>query len=368
MDVRPAVHRDDRRRRVLADEAAASAATVSRAARREREDTPRYAAAAQPHRQRPITDLVPVRFRWHVLTWVLALAAIGALQAAYYRTRVPGAAITPQTLAAIDLAAGDSLAGWFRSAVLALAAGVALLVYIIRRHKQDDYRGRYRIWLWAAGCWILASAEATAGWMATFAGLMVRLTHWAGPYDGIGWRLAPVALVLAPVAVRLLLDMRDSRLSAGLFAAGGTMWVAVLLFREGILSIETPLAQTMATAALAMSGDVCVLSAMVWHARFVLLDAQGALSPRKRKRTLAANDFEATTNRAGGPSTTPKTQISAKPASPTSPQATTIPMSVRSLNLATRPTTPANDQSDMAAHRLSRAERRRLKREQRRAA
>jgi hypothetical protein len=367
MDVRPAVHRDDRRRRVLADEAAA-AATVSRAARRDREDAPRYASAAQPHRQRPITDLVPVRIRWHVLAWVLALAAIGTLVAAYYATRLPGAVFTPQTLAAIDLAAGDSLAGWFRSAVLALAAGVALLVYIIRRHKQDDYRGRYRIWLWAAGCWILASTQATAGWMEAFAGLMVGLTHWAGPYDGIAWRLAPVALVLTPVAVRLLLDMRDSRLSAALFATGGAMWIAVVLFQEGILSIANPHVQTMAQAALAMSGDLCVLSAMAWHARFVLLDAQGGLSPRKRKRTSSANDSEARTNGAASSSMTPRTELASKTASQTSPPATTIPMSVRSLNLATRPATPANDRSDMADHRLSRAERRRLKREQRRAA
>jgi hypothetical protein len=198
-----------------------------------------------------------------------------------------------------------------------------------------------------------------------FAELMVRLSHWSGPADGITWRLAPVALVLAPVTARLLLDMRECRTSATMFAAGGLMWLAALLFREGVLTIQGSLEHTMVKAALSMSGDFCVLSAMVWHARFVLLDAQGALSPRKRKRRPAAIEDQTASSRSEGAAAA-KTQTSVKPAPSAAPQTTTIPMSVRSLNLATR--TVPDDLSDAQDHRLSRAERRRLKREQRRAA
>ena len=36
---------------------------------------------------------------------------------------------------------------------LILAGLAAVLVYTVRRYKTDDYRGYYRIWLWAAMCW-----------------------------------------------------------------------------------------------------------------------------------------------------------------------------------------------------------------------
>ena len=54
-------------------------------------------------------------------------------------------------VAALDLAAKGSLGCWFSSLLLLAAAAVAILVYAVRRHRTDDYQGRYRIWLWAAG-------------------------------------------------------------------------------------------------------------------------------------------------------------------------------------------------------------------------
>jgi hypothetical protein len=212
----------------------------------------------------------------------------------------------------------------------------------------------------------LASAEASAGWTAAFAELMVRLTGWSGPMDGIVWRLAPAVLVMLPIAVRLLLDMRECRSSAVLFAIGGTLWSASLAANAEIVSIGWAVADTMLQAGLAMAGDVCVLAAMTWHARFVLLDAQGVLSSRKRKRRPAAEEKQASTHAAatGGQKPAPVTASGTAPAH----KPGTIPMSVKSLSaMVTRPTV-SDDENDAHSHRLSRAERRRLKREQRRAA
>jgi hypothetical protein len=365
MDVRPAVQRDDRRRRVLAEETASATATVSRPNRSGRDGTPRYSADAHPHKQRPITDLVPVRYRWYALGWLAALATVAGLQAGYYFSI---AELGPRSLAAVDLAAAGSLAGWFRSAVMALAAGLAMLVLVIRRHKQDDYRGGYRVWLWAAVCWLLVSAQASSGWTAAFAEGMLRLTSWSGPLDGIVWRLAPAALVMLPVAVRLVLDMRECRTSTVLIGLGGVLWLASVIASAGRFSIVGATADTMLVFGLAMTGDLFVLSAMSWHARFVLLDAQGALSPRQRKRRTAASE-----SLAPATSSAPKVSEGGQKPAPTPAQAAkpaTIPMSVKSLSgLMTRPTVSTSSQeSEGQIGRLSRAERRRLKREQRRAA
>ena len=53
-------------------------------------------------------------------------------------------------LAAIDAGAAGNLAAWFSSCLLLMAAACSLQIYNLRRHKIDDYRGRYRIWVWAA--------------------------------------------------------------------------------------------------------------------------------------------------------------------------------------------------------------------------
>jgi hypothetical protein len=366
MDVRPAVQRDDRRRRVLAEETSAATATVSRPNRSGRDEAPRYSAAAHPQKQRPITDLVPVRYRWHVLGWVGAITAIAGLEAGYFFTQSSGTAPGPRSLAALDLAVGGSLAGWFRSAVMALAAGFAMLVLLIRRHKRDDYRGSYRVWLWAAICWLLASAEASAGWTAAFAEGMVRVTGWTGPLNGLVWQLAPAVVVMLPVAIRLVLDMRECQASTILFITGGVLGLAGLVTSAGAYSIGGAPADMMLAAGLVVAGNLFVLSAMSWHARFVLLDAQGELSARKRKRRAAVESQLPATSQG-----TKSPEFGQKPMPATAPtaKAATIPMSVKSLSgLVTRPTLSTQQESEEPMHRLSRAERRRLKREQRRAA
>ena len=35
----------------------------------------------------------------------------------------------------------------------------AVLIYTLRRHRLDDYGGRYRLWLWAAACWFVMSMD-----------------------------------------------------------------------------------------------------------------------------------------------------------------------------------------------------------------
>ena len=141
--------------------------------------------------------------------------------------------------------------------------------------------------------------EASARWTAAFAELMVRLTGWSGSMDGLVWRLAGGAGHAAdwreaaygharvphfgdPVRNGHNFVGRQSGSGAGLFSIGWTV------------------ADTMLQAGLAMAGDVWVLSAMSWQARFVLLDAQGALSPRKKKTAHNGESEMPATNTNGG--------------------------------------------------------------------
>ena len=75
-------------------------------------------------------------------------------------------------VAAFDLGGKGSLAAWFSSLMLLAASLVAVLVYTVRRHRMDDYRGRYRVWLWAALCWFLMATDAAASLHEGFRDLM----------------------------------------------------------------------------------------------------------------------------------------------------------------------------------------------------
>ena len=164
--------RDDRRRRLLTDELANS--DDQHACRVWPEDAPprpkseHYGDADFLDQQLRLLDLIPRGLVAFTVLPITATAILVGLEFAYawMVQRVAGGGTL---VAALDLAAKGSLACWFSSLMLLAASVAALLVYAVRRHRTDDYQGRYRIWLWAAACWFLwpaikrqASAKGSA--------------------------------------------------------------------------------------------------------------------------------------------------------------------------------------------------------------
>ena len=131
-----------------------------------------------------------------------------------------GSASGGAAVAALDLAAKGSLGCWFSSLLLLAASVAAILVYTVRRHRTDDYQGRYRIWLWAAACWFLMATDQAASLREAFRDLMIALTGTPLLGDGSLWWVVVYVLVLGAVGSRLLVDMRSSRLSMAALLVG----------------------------------------------------------------------------------------------------------------------------------------------------
>ena len=122
------------------------------------------------------------------------------------------------------MGAKGSLAGWFSSLVLLAASLVAVVVYTVRRHRMDDYHGRYRIWLWAAMCWFLLATDLSASLHEGFRDLMILLTGARLMGDGSIWWVIGYGLLLGSIGSRLLIDMWTCRLSsAAMVLAGAVM-------------------------------------------------------------------------------------------------------------------------------------------------
>ncbi len=242
-----------------------------------------------------VTDLIPRRLPAYFLLLLFGVASIGGIAAlAAWVPALPLFA-TLDRAGAFDPARTGSLASWFSSVALLGAAVVSVLVYSVRRYRTDDYRGYYRIWLWAATCWTVLSLDATAGLRAEFQLAMTELTGTALYADGSLWWVVPYLVLLSALGSRLLLDTWPARLSTAAFLTAGACVMLAVVARLGWLFAGDGPDATMLAAGAEMLGCWMVLAATALHARYVVLDAEGMLPipEPKGEQAPVAEDQEA---------------------------------------------------------------------------
>jgi hypothetical protein len=287
--------RDDRHRRLLTDELSNPndwpACSDWPAAELPAQKSEHYGDADFLGQQLRLFDLIPR----HVLGVALLLVVAGAigigLEAAYawmLERTAHGAA----RVAALDLAAKGSLGCWFSSLMLVAAAVAALLVYSIRRHRIDDYQGRYRIWLSAAAVCFLLATDQAASLREAFRDAMIALTGTPLAGDGSLWWAVFYALLVGAVGSRLLMDMRPSLSSMGL------LLMAVIVHTLAVVGqlggwLPKDGHRVMYLTGAAMLGNLLLLATMTTHARHVILDAEGLLlgdEPPPEEKGLAETE------------------------------------------------------------------------------
>ena len=268
--------RDARRRRLFGDEPADSTDWPTDSVRSET-DPDRAYEDVDPSAFGPLVPMIPRR--WFSIVGILAAGAlvIAGLEVAH--AWMLGLA-TPVTALTID--AKGSLACWFSSLMLLAAALAALAVYGIRRHRLDDYQGRYRVWLWAAGFWFLMATDQAASLREAFRDLMTGLTGVALAGDAAFWWITVYVLLGIALGSRLLSDMRPCRWSmAALLMAAASLGLA-LADRMGLIFYEIGPRTVMFRAGCEMAGNLLVLTAMLLYARHVLREAEGLLPKQNR--------------------------------------------------------------------------------------
>jgi hypothetical protein len=285
MEFRRKSQRDERRRRVLLDETDLPSRSNSDAVTAR--DKPLKSggpgpaksyteAALAPHRPR-VVDLIPTR-AWTIgVLLLLAVTAVTGLQALYGYVALGYGELGIDHVRAADLASAGSIASWFASCLLLASAMLAGMTYSIRRHRADDYRGRYRIWCWMVPILVVFSLDAVADLQCS---LRTALLQLAGIPDYSDAKLvwtASVAVLGVGLGVRLAVEMRACRgailslvLAAGSYAVWGVATLEWLWADGGVFRV-------MALSALAMAGNVAVFSALCWYARHVYRDARGLL-------------------------------------------------------------------------------------------
>jgi hypothetical protein len=275
--------RDGRRRRVLNDEArTASSLSLAAHTQAAEPDAPRYGEQASIENHPQITDYIPRRKRAVIVTLLAGLSVSAGAQALNYFARpiassLPG---SPSSQVLSDVAAGA--ATWTSAVALLLCAMLAKLIYSLRRHRVDDYAGRYRVWRWVVWGALLASVNATIGLGQTIAALCIAATGKSLTTTGAEWWMVPLALVGAWIGVRLIFEISESRSSFVMLVGAGACYVAAAVWTFGwSLDMLGPWAGAV-LAGLPLAGHTLALAGLIIFGRYVVLDVQGLIEHAPR--------------------------------------------------------------------------------------
>jgi hypothetical protein len=157
----------------------------------------------------------------------LALAAAGpvfgrpvfAIEGRFARTMQAAAAC-------FDPRSMQSLAGWLAQVTLGVAAAVALIVRLMRRHRRDDYNGRYRAWGWLAGLFVITSCAGAVPLGPLVAGLLTDASGVALGPGGIGWWICLATVAYGLVSLWAVLPLHERGATA--------LWLTLALACWGI--------------------------------------------------------------------------------------------------------------------------------------
>jgi hypothetical protein len=185
---------------------------------------------------------------------------------------------------------------------LLLVAALARIIHSLRRHRVDDVRGRYRVWRWIAAGALLGSVNAVVGVHQFIARAAVAL----------GWSI--------------------TALGASADALAG---------------------------ALPLVGHTLILAALMVYARYVVLDVQGLIEHKPRRP--AASAAKARKPAAKTATTTAAPAVDSAPAAK-APSPQPKPAAAASTAAAAGwSEADEDDEDESAGRRLSKAERKRLR-------
>jgi hypothetical protein len=328
---------------------------------REGAKSPRaYSQAVHRTLERPIRDLLPSRLVGIGIVVAGGLTLVGALAAGAVwsptlsnQGNVPGGGL-------FDLSSGANASRWFSSTLLTLAGIACLFLFALRRHRVDDYHGRYRVWLWSA----LACLAVSFGEGTNFSGMVRRLCDLAASASNVdaalAWRIF-VAGVLALCGVRLLLEMRRCRSAVALVSLTTIAVLGATASAHGWMTFVAPQDQWTVARSCWLSAYVFLLGTLLVYARYVILEIEGKVAVRlatvRQKKRKKKSAYKATEQ---VESETSRTELNPEHAHVRSPAAT--------LKLATAAESRHEDHAESRRQNaddqrgLSRKERRKLRR------
>ncbi len=357
--------RSERRRRLLADDAPAVERPVRLAGNGDDEltgATRAYADAARAARGRGVATLVPVSRAAIGLTTAVGLLLVGGCLGLHLAADTSAPLVGRPAVSALRLDAPGSIGRWLASTLLSAAGATAVFIYSLRRHRLDDYYGRYRVWLWMAAAALAASVLESSGLAALVRAVCHLAAASAHLRGDVVWAITVGTLVTAAGA-RLFFELRKCTPAVAGLIAAALAFLATTIAYHGWPVATSPEITPLVARGCWLAGYVLIVTTFLVYSRFVQLEVTGGrVKPAKGKPPKA--------NAADAPAEPP---ASRKPAlrlrtdlDPVESPSAAEPADAPSPNVSKPASAPASSGSQQESNRqLSRAERRRMKREAR---
>ncbi|MEI6659175.1 MAG: hypothetical protein WCO76_11625 [Planctomycetota bacterium] len=285
--------RDQRRRLVVSWKRSAGQADAPAS------DSPRASAAydpdALPEKQRGPAVLLPTGLGGLSLAIAAVLVPLGGIVAAacsgpfFGRDLFVGGGRFARTVAAagavFDPLGIASLQIWLAQTLLVAAAGVALIVRLMRRHRRDDFNGRFRAWGWMAFVLVATACDGVVPVGRLVAAVFSDATGIVLGPNGIGWWVAISSLVVVAVSLWAVLPLHE-RLAT-------SIWLSLAVAAWGASAAATCLAdgrdRIVAVGIAAWSfGAAFAFAAMLAAARSVIREVRGQCGVVKPKAAKPA--------------------------------------------------------------------------------
>jgi hypothetical protein len=311
--------RRDQRRRLLVAWKRSEPDTTPTAAReltrRAAGDSCSYAPEAAPERLRNPAVLIPVSAgrlalaATAILVPVVATITISAWEPVRGRALIPDSGWSERfagTIAAasagIDATAVTSLQAWLGQVFLLAAAGVALVVRLMRRHRRDDYHGRYRAWGWLATVLVMTACAGVVPVGRFVAAAASEATGIVLGPAGLGWWYAVASVAFLIVVPWAVLPLHERRGTVGWMTLAVLAWATSAVAGGTQVHDEVAAARFHAPIVLQsawVAAAAFALVAMLTAARSVIREVRGLATrrePRKEKARDAARTRPATTS------------------------------------------------------------------------
>jgi hypothetical protein len=286
-----------RRRRLVVDPAvqlgesqgdeASNPSQPSKRQKTKNSDVRTYAYGADRRNQLKTTDLIPKRLVAYLCVVLVLLICLSLLNfAAHYAVRWDET-IGTAGLELLAIQGPGSLASWFSSFLLIITGLASLQIYAMRQHRCDDYRGTYRVWLWMAALFMVASISCVADLGTVASNLFSSYTGYS--FEGRAW-LPPTAklLALTVLAAGGLYEVRESR---GSLAFVTFVWVAyaaaAVLPLFGATATIVGFSADVVAGNCVLFGTAALLLAHLTYGRFIFLDANGLIAQWVKDKKLA---------------------------------------------------------------------------------
>tara|TARA_B100000945_G_C20409356_1_gene611790 strand:+ start:668 stop:2011 length:1344 start_codon:yes stop_codon:yes gene_type:complete len=236
----------------------------------ERDGVREYFEQAMLANQPRLTDLIPKSLWAYLAMLLMGVISIYVCQQGFIHTRDLEDSGFPVQL--FNTTGPGNIASWCLSVMLLLLSVGAVLVYLLRRHKADDYKGRYRLWLHLVVFSGLLSFDAATGAHQILA---VPAAQLPGLWNEASvWWMMLVLLGSIYFSVRLLIEFKSRPGMLMMLSMAVMVLIAAGCSRLGSVIGESDLTTDVAQSSLLMSATL-IVCLMTWlNARSVYVVAQ----------------------------------------------------------------------------------------------